>query len=71
MRRGALCGLVAVGLALLGLPTASTAAVQPYGTHDAGGFRNVLPPGAKGVDNAVELAAFLTAGLYPSHWIDQ
>ena len=25
---------------------------QPYGTNDAGGFRNVLPPGENGLDNA-------------------
>ena len=36
---------------------AAAAQVQPYGTNDAGGFRNVLPPGQAGVDNAAELAA--------------
>ena len=63
---------VAVAALWLALPAAvAVAAVQPYGTNDAGGFRNVLPPGAKGVANGVDLAAFLTAGTYPEHWDDQ
>lgn len=53
------------------LVATSPAAPQPYGAHDAGGFRNVLPPGAKGTDNAVELAAFQATGTYPEHWDDQ
>jgi acyl-homoserine lactone acylase PvdQ len=47
------------------------AAVQPYGTNDAGGFRNVLPPGEAGVDNAVQLAAFEASKTRPPHWADQ
>ncbi|MBV9213162.1 MAG: penicillin acylase family protein, partial [Actinobacteria bacterium] len=47
------------------------AAVQPYGTNDAGGFRNVLPPGTKGTDNAVQLAQYQSNGQRPQHWIDQ
>lgn len=47
------------------------AAVQPYGTNDAGGFRNVLPPGSAGNDNALQLAAFQAAGTRPAHWDDQ
>ena len=35
------------------------AAIQPYGTNDAGGFRNVLPPGEAGTDNAGDLATDL------------
>jgi acyl-homoserine lactone acylase PvdQ len=53
------------------LPAIALAQVEPYGADDAGGFRNVLPPGSKGTDNAVELAAFQTAGSYPEHWNDQ
>ena len=26
---------------------------QPYGTNDAGGVRNLLPPGSRGLSNAV------------------
>lgn len=61
-----LAGVLA--LALAGL---AGAAVEPYGTNDARGFRNVMPPGAKGTDNAAELAAYQAAGTYPEHWIDQ
>jgi hypothetical protein len=39
--------LVALLLALLA-PATALAAVEPYGTDDAGGFRNVLPPGQAG-----------------------
>ena len=34
----------------------AAAPVQPYGANDAGGFRNVLPPGENGTDNARQLA---------------
>jgi acyl-homoserine lactone acylase PvdQ len=50
---------------------AADAAVEPYGTNDAGGFRNVLPPGSKGTDNALELATFTATGTRPAHWDDQ
>ena len=53
------------------LPAAGAAQVQPYGHNDAGGFRNVLPPGAAGTDNAAQFGAFQAAGTYPDHWIDQ
>lgn len=45
--------------------------IPPYGTNDAGGFRNVLPPGENGTDNALELARFEATGDYPDHWVDQ
>ena len=48
------------------------AAIQPYGTNDAGGFRNVLPPGEAGTDNAGDLAQFQANGTTrPKHWDDQ
>jgi hypothetical protein len=56
---------------LLVLATTAAAAPAPYGTDDAGGFRNVLPPGAAGVDNALQLAAFTATGTRPPHWVDQ
>ena len=59
-----------VAVALL-LAPAARAAVEPYGTHDAGGFRNVLPPGEAGTDNAAQLAQFQLDGTYPDHWADQ
>jgi acyl-homoserine lactone acylase PvdQ len=53
------------------LPGVASAQVQPYGANDAGGFRNVLPAGAHGVDNLLQLGAFLTAGVKPEHFDDQ
>jgi len=63
-------GLLAIALAAV-LGTPAHAAVEPYGTNDAGGFRNVLPPGTAGVDNALQLAAFEASGTTPPHWDDQ
>ncbi|HEX4718365.1 MAG TPA: penicillin acylase family protein, partial [Thermoleophilaceae bacterium] len=51
--------------------TGAGAPIQPYGTNDAGGFRNVLPPGEAGTDNAAQLAAFEATGNRPPHWDDQ
>jgi acyl-homoserine lactone acylase PvdQ len=50
---------------------AAAAAPQPYGTNDAGGFRNVLPPGENGLDNLPQLLAFKGQGLLPPHFADQ
>jgi len=61
---------VAAALAAL-LAPATAGAVDPYGANDAGGFRNVLPPGANGHDNALDLATFLASGQRPAHWDDQ
>src|SRR3954453_6521266 len=64
---GALCAL----LVAIAMPvTAAAAGPEPYRPHDAGGFRNVLPPGEAGVDNALQLAAFEAAGTLPPHWAD-
>src|SRR5207245_4461760 len=65
---------LAVGaLALLGVPAGAgaSAPVQPYGTNDAGGFRNVLPAGEGGLDNSAQLAEFQLNGTYPPHTADQ
>ena len=43
----------------------------PYGTNDAGGFRNVLPPGSNGLDNLVEFTRFQSTGERPRHFDDQ
>jgi acyl-homoserine lactone acylase PvdQ len=59
-----------VALAALG-GTAYADPVKPYGTNDAGGFRNVLPPATRGLDNVFQLAAFQATGQRPPHWIDQ
>jgi acyl-homoserine lactone acylase PvdQ len=55
----------------LAAPAAHAAAPAPYGTNDAGGFRNVLPPGSAGVANVFQLAAWEASGALPNHWADQ
>ncbi len=50
---------------------AAQAAPQPYGTNDAGGFRNVLPPGENGLATFSQVLAFRASGLLPSHFADQ
>lgn len=67
-RSAALAGLLLA--ALLGPATAS-AAPQPYGANDAGGFLNVLPPGENGLDNLSQLFAFRGTGVLPPHFADQ
>ncbi|MGH2838614.1 MAG: penicillin acylase family protein, partial [Thermoleophilaceae bacterium] len=52
-------------------PAAAAPEPQPYGTNDAGGVRNILPPGSRGLSNAVELGAFLATGVRPAHSSDQ
>ncbi|MGZ3442186.1 MAG: penicillin acylase family protein, partial [Polyangia bacterium] len=58
-------------LAALALAAPALAHVQPYGTNDAGGFRNVLPPGEAGTDNSLQLALFQANGTAPAHFFDQ
>ncbi len=57
--------------ALIAAAPAPAAVPQPYGTNDAGGFRNVLPPGENGLDTAPQLLTFQLNGTYPDHWMDQ
>src|SRR5919201_157707 len=74
MRTGRLGGgliAAAVACALAAATPAGAATPQPYGTNDAGGFRNVLPPGENGLDTAGQIAAFQATGTYPDHWVDQ
>jgi acyl-homoserine lactone acylase PvdQ len=80
VRARAIAGLVAVGCAAAlaagsaaSLPASAQAAppVQAYGTNDAGGFRNVLPSGENGLDNAQQLVEFQLNGTYPPHYTDQ
>jgi acyl-homoserine lactone acylase PvdQ len=44
---------------------------EPYGANDAGGFRNILPPGENGLDNLPQLAAFEANKTRPAHFDDQ
>lgn len=62
--------LIACAATLL-LAVPATAAVQPYGANDAGGFRNVLPPGENGFANVLDFGAFTLAGTRPAHSADQ
>ncbi|MGH2899287.1 MAG: penicillin acylase family protein, partial [Solirubrobacteraceae bacterium] len=61
--------LAAAALWLCAAP--ATAQVQPYRANDAGGFHDVLPPGANGRSSLVELGAFLAGGIRPPHNDDQ
>ena len=51
--------------------SASANAVQPYGTNDAGGFRNVLPPGENGLDNLPQVLEYKSSKSIPKHFDDQ
>lgn len=53
------------------LAPAAGAAPQPYGTNDAGGFRNVLPPGSNGLATLPQVFAFRAGGAPPPHFADQ
>ncbi|MGI8863326.1 MAG: penicillin acylase family protein [Solirubrobacteraceae bacterium] len=74
-RRRRLCGAVAATLMLAGAgavcASSALAAVQPYGTNDFRGFRNVLPPGTNGLVNLLQLAGFESAKSRPPHNSDQ
>jgi acyl-homoserine lactone acylase PvdQ len=61
---------IAIALCLVFVPAAS-AATQPYGMNDAGGFRNVLPPGENGLASLAQILAFRGAGAMPPHFADQ
>ncbi len=50
---------------------AAANAVQPYGWNDAGGFRNVLPPGENGLDNLHQVLEFKSTKTIPKHFDDQ
>jgi acyl-homoserine lactone acylase PvdQ len=43
----------------------------PYGADDAGGFRDVLPPGENGFANLAQIFAFRATGAIPPHFADQ
>ena len=64
------CAAVVGGL--LAPATASAAPTPaPYGTNDAGGFLNILPPGQGESVNAGEIGDFLATGARPPHNSDQ
>src|SRR3954453_15090059 len=71
--------LAALTGALLAIAAAPASAQLPvtgptpgaYRQNDFGGFRNVLPPGENGFDNAIDLARFETTQTRPPHSGDQ
>jgi acyl-homoserine lactone acylase PvdQ len=65
--------LLATGSASAQLPVGGPGGPEPapYGTNDAGGFRNVLPPGSNGLDNVFDFGRFQADGTYPPHFNDQ
>ena len=70
-REGAVALAAAILISAFPASARAEAPVQPYGTNDAGGFRNVLPAGENGLDNAAQLAEFQLNGTYPPHFKDQ
>src|SRR6476659_6487368 len=64
--------LAAALLASLALAGPAAADDAPYGQNDAGGFRNVLPAGEGGTDNALQFGAFqANSATIPPHFDDQ
>jgi acyl-homoserine lactone acylase PvdQ len=67
---GALLALAAPAAQAGPLPTTGPTP-GAYRQNDFGGFRNVLPPGENGFDNAIDLASFETSQTRPPHADDQ
>ena len=71
------CKRAALPLFLVILPfaafaqTAVAALPQPYGTNDAGGFRNVLPPGENGLATFQQILEYRGSKAIPPHFDDQ
>ncbi|MGV1047350.1 MAG: penicillin acylase family protein [Solirubrobacterales bacterium] len=70
-KRAALPLILVTFVAALFAQAASAAPPAAYGTNDAGGFRNVLPPGENGLDNLTQLFTFRGLGTLPPHFADQ
>jgi acyl-homoserine lactone acylase PvdQ len=68
---GKLAAATAAMLLALTGGIAGAATPQPYRTNDFGGFSAILPPGANGLANPIQLGAFLTTGTRPPHSNDQ
>jgi acyl-homoserine lactone acylase PvdQ len=75
MRSAGLVGILCACALAVAVPAQAEAASgptpEPYGTNDAGGFYNVLPPGENGFDNAIQFGAFTATGAVPAHFRDQ
>ncbi len=66
-----LAAATALTLALLSGAASAAPAPQPFRTNDYGGFNAILPPGANGHANLLQLGNFLTTGARPPHNNDQ
>jgi acyl-homoserine lactone acylase PvdQ len=66
----ALSACLIVGAAAFAASAAANA-VTPYGWNDAGGFRNVLPPGENGLDTLSQVLGFKSSKTIPPHFDDQ
>jgi acyl-homoserine lactone acylase PvdQ len=75
MYRGSRVATLLVGsviaCAITAAPAQAQGVVQPYGTNDAGGFRDVLPPGTNGLVNPFQLIQYEANGARPMHNDDQ
>jgi len=74
MQRRGTKGTVAVvawlaAVAIVAAP--ASAQVQPYGTNDYGGFRNILPPGQGKNATIADILANISTGATPAHFDDQ
>jgi acyl-homoserine lactone acylase PvdQ len=58
-----------VAVALTAAPAG--AQIQPYGTDDSGGFRDILPPGTNGLVNDTQIGPYVLSGQKPPHNDDQ
>jgi acyl-homoserine lactone acylase PvdQ len=70
-RFAASLSLAILGLSAIWTSAAGAATPAPYGANDAGGFRNVLPPGSNGLDDFQQLLEFKGPGRLPPHFADQ
>jgi acyl-homoserine lactone acylase PvdQ len=70
-RRGVISVAVATVGALLALAGGAGAQVQPAGTNDAGGFRNVLAVGQGSTATATDLAANQATDAIPPTFVNQ
>jgi hypothetical protein len=67
---GRICAALTCAAALA-IAAPAAAQVQPYGTNDYGGFRDILPPGTNGLVDLAQLLAYEATGARPAHNDDQ
>lgn len=70
-RTGRRVPLAVVALLLAVVPVSAAATPAPYGANDAGGVRNVLPPGENGLATLGQILSFRGTGALPPHFADQ